>query len=68
MIDEIRKRGACDEQIMYYSFDSLEYEDIKTAKALYLVLIFKSLFDTTRRGGDTDRRDDDQVHRDCIRQ
>ena len=35
LIDEMKKRGIRDEQILHYSFDSLEYEDIKTAKALF---------------------------------
>lgn len=35
LIDEIKKRGIHDDQILHYSFDSLEYEDIKTAKALF---------------------------------
>lgn len=35
LIDEMKKRGIHDDQILHYSFDSLEYEDIKTAKALF---------------------------------
>lgn len=35
LMEEIKKRGVCDDQILHYSFDSLEYEDIKTAKALF---------------------------------
>lgn len=35
LIEEMKKRGIRDEQVLYYSFDSLEYEDIKTAKALF---------------------------------
>ncbi|WP_130861063.1 ATP-binding protein [Bacilliculturomica massiliensis] len=35
LIDEMKKRGVRDDQILHYSFDSLEYEDIKTAKALF---------------------------------
>ncbi len=35
LIDEMKGHGICNEQILYYSFDSLEYEDIKTAKALF---------------------------------
>jgi len=32
---ELRKRGVPDEQILIYSFDSMQHEDIKTAKLLY---------------------------------
>lgn len=35
LIDEMRKKGIRNEQILHYSFDSLEYEDIKTAKGLF---------------------------------
>ena len=35
LMEEIIKRGVRDDQILHYSFDSLEYEDIKTAKALF---------------------------------
>lgn len=35
LIDEMKERGIHDRQILHYSFDSLEYEDIKTAKALF---------------------------------
>ena len=35
LMEEMKKRGVCDDQILHYSFDSLEYEDIKTAKALF---------------------------------
>ena len=35
LMEEIKKRGVRDDQILHYSFDSLEYEDIKTAKALF---------------------------------
>lgn len=35
LIDELKGQGIRDEQILHYSFDSLEYEDIKTAKALF---------------------------------
>lgn len=38
LIDEMKKRGIRNEQILHYSFDSLEYEDIKTAKTLYAEL------------------------------
>jgi len=33
--DELKKRGVPQEQILTYSFDSMQYEDIKTAKKLY---------------------------------
>lgn len=35
LINEIKERGVSDEQILHYSFDSLEYEDIKTSNALF---------------------------------
>ena len=35
LIDEMKEQGIRDEQILHYSFDSLEYEDIKTANALF---------------------------------
>ena len=35
LMEEIKKRGVRDDQILHYSFDSLEDEDIKTAKALF---------------------------------
>ena len=35
LIDEMKGQGIRNEQIVHYSFDSLEYEDIKTAKALF---------------------------------
>ena len=35
LMEEMKKLGVCDDQILHYSFDSLEYEDIKTAKALF---------------------------------
>lgn len=38
LIDEMKKRGVHDEQISHYNLDSLEYEDIKTAKALFAYL------------------------------
>lgn len=38
LIEELKKRGIRDNQILHYSFDSLEYEDIKTAKALFVHL------------------------------
>jgi predicted AAA+ superfamily ATPase len=33
--DELRMRGVPDERILTYNFDSMQYEDIKTAKLLY---------------------------------
>ena len=33
--EELRKRGVSDKQILSYSFDSMQHEDIKTAKLLY---------------------------------
>lgn len=35
LIDEMKKKGIRENQILHYSFDSLEYEDIKTAEALF---------------------------------
>ena len=35
LIDEMKKKGIRENQILHYSFDSLEYEAIKTAKALF---------------------------------
>lgn len=35
LIDEMKKKGIRENQILHYSFDSLEYDDIKTAKALF---------------------------------
>ncbi|MCC2820591.1 ATP-binding protein [Lachnoclostridium pacaense] len=35
LMDKMKERGIHEEQILHYSFDSLEYEDIKTAKALF---------------------------------
>ena len=35
LMEEMKKRGIRDNQILHYSFDSLEYEDIKTAKTLF---------------------------------
>ena len=34
LIDEMKEQGIRDEQILHYSFDSLEYEDIKTANEM----------------------------------
>jgi predicted AAA+ superfamily ATPase len=33
--EELRKRGIANDRILIYNFDSLQFEDIKTAKALY---------------------------------
>lgn len=35
LINKMKERGIHEGQILHYSFDSLEYEDIKTAKALF---------------------------------
>jgi len=35
LVEELKKRGIEDSRILHYNFDSLEYEDIKTAKALF---------------------------------
>ena len=35
LMEEMKKRGIRDNQILHYSLDSLEYEDIKTAKTLF---------------------------------
>lgn len=35
LVEEMKKRGIEEARILYYNFDSLEYEDIKTAKALF---------------------------------
>lgn len=35
LIEELKHRGIEKKQILYYNFDSLEYEDIKSAKALF---------------------------------
>jgi predicted AAA+ superfamily ATPase len=35
IIDELKKRGIDEKRIIHYNFDSMEYEDIKTAKLLY---------------------------------
>lgn len=35
LIDKMKEQGIRNGQILHYSFDSLEYEDIKTAKALF---------------------------------
>jgi len=33
--DEVRKRGVPEDRILFYTFDSLRFEEIKTAKLLY---------------------------------
>ncbi|MCL2010505.1 MAG: ATP-binding protein, partial [Synergistaceae bacterium] len=33
--EELRKRGVPDERILIYNFDSMQFEDIKTARLLY---------------------------------
>lgn len=38
LIKELQKRGIAENRIFYYNFDSLEYEDIKTSKALFAEL------------------------------
>lgn len=35
VVEELKKRGVSDERILHYNFDSMQYEDIKTAKFLY---------------------------------
>lgn len=35
LIDEIKKQDIREDQILHYSFDSMEYDEIKTAKALF---------------------------------
>ena len=35
VMDELRRRGIPDSRIVRYNFDSLEYDDLKTAQALY---------------------------------
>lgn len=38
LMDELGQRGVLSNRILHYNFDSLEYEDIKTAKALFAEL------------------------------
>ncbi|MDD3204685.1 MAG: ATP-binding protein [Lachnospiraceae bacterium] len=38
VVNELKKQGIKEEQILQYNFDSLEHDDIKTAKALYTEL------------------------------
>ena len=33
--EELKKRGISEERILFYNFDSLQFDDIKTAKLLY---------------------------------
>ncbi|MCL2366152.1 MAG: ATP-binding protein [Oscillospiraceae bacterium] len=35
IIEEVKKRGVASEHILAYNFDSMQHEDIKTAKMLY---------------------------------
>lgn len=35
IVEELKKRGIAEERILHYNFDSMQYEDIKTAKLLY---------------------------------
>jgi len=35
VMNELNKSGVPDERILIYNFDSLQFEDIKTAKLLY---------------------------------
>ena len=35
VVEELKKRGVPEERILHYNFDSMQYEDIKTAKSLY---------------------------------
>ncbi len=35
LMKEFRERGIADKRIIYFNFDSLEYEDFKTAKTLF---------------------------------
>lgn len=38
LVEELKARGVSEAQIQYFSFDSLEYEGLKTATALYSYL------------------------------
>lgn len=38
IMNELKNQGISEKQILYYSFDSLQYEDIKTAKELFVHL------------------------------
>lgn len=35
LMDELRQEGVSDDHVLHYNFDSLEYEEIKTATALF---------------------------------
>jgi predicted AAA+ superfamily ATPase len=35
VMEELKKRAVAPEQILHYSFESMQYEDLKTAKQLY---------------------------------
>lgn len=35
VVEELKKRGVPEERILHYNFDSMQYEEIKTAKLLY---------------------------------
>lgn len=35
IVEELKKRGIPEERMLHYNFDSMQYEDIKTAKLLY---------------------------------
>lgn len=35
VVEELKKRGVPEERILHYNFDSMQYEDIKSAKLLY---------------------------------
>ncbi len=35
IVEELKKRGIPEKRILHYNFDSMQYEDIKTAKLLY---------------------------------
>ncbi|MDL2301572.1 ATP-binding protein [Lachnospiraceae bacterium OttesenSCG-928-D06] len=38
LMEELKNRGIEEDRILHYNFDSLEYEDIKTSKALFTEL------------------------------
>ena len=38
IIEKLKEQGISEERIVHYNFDSLEYEEIKTAKKLFNVL------------------------------
>lgn len=35
IVEELKQRGVTEERILHYNFDSMQYEDLKTAKLLY---------------------------------